>query len=54
MSVSFVLVLIGVILMAISAFWATPTPRTRVSLWNLSWAFVVAGVFLFGGVTLTE
>ena len=53
MSVSFVLVLIGVILMTISAFYNPGPPRVTVSLWNLSWAFVVAGLFLFSGTTVS-
>lgn len=49
MSLGLLLVIIGVILMVISAF-VEPTPR--VSLWRLGWACVVAGALLFGGVAV--
>lgn len=49
MTPGFVLALIGVVLIIISAFWTPP----RVSLWNLGWGFVLTGVLLFGDVATT-
>jgi hypothetical protein len=39
MSLPGALVVIGIVLIAISAFWNPP----GASLWNLGWAFVLAG-----------
>jgi hypothetical protein len=41
-----ILVVLGIVLIIISAFWSPP----RVSLWNLGWGLVLAGLLLFGGV----
>lgn len=43
-----VLVVVGIVLIIISAFWTPP----RVSFWNLGWGLVLAGVLLFGGAQL--
>jgi membrane-bound ClpP family serine protease len=44
-----ILVIVGVALILISAFW---TPK-RVSFWNLGWALVLAGLLLFSSTTVT-
>jgi hypothetical protein len=40
-----VLIIVGVILIFISAFYSPP----RCSFWNLGWGFVLAGVLVFAG-----
>jgi hypothetical protein len=45
-SLNLALILIGIILIAISAFWSPP----GVSFWTLGWAFVLSGVLLVGKI----
>ncbi len=51
MSTGTILVLIGVILIFVSAFPSSiPSKDYPISLWNLGWGFVLTGVLLVGGV----
>jgi len=53
MSLGSILVIIGVILIIISAFWnPAPRPTRTVSFWNLGWGFVLAGLLIFGGTAV--
>lgn len=49
MSVGSLLIVLGVILIIISAFWSPP----GVSFWNLGWGFVLAGLLVFGSTKIT-
>lgn len=40
-----VFVVVGIVLIIISAFWTPP----QVSFWNLGWGLVLAGALLFSG-----
>lgn len=48
MGLGLVLVLIGVILIGISAFWEPVRP----SFWRLGWAFILFGTLVVGHVQL--
>jgi len=49
MALGFILVVVGVILIIISAFWSP----ARVSFWNLGWGLVLAGLLVFGDTKLS-
>lgn len=50
----FVFILIGVVLIILSAFWSPATPRRPISLWNLGWGFVLIGALLVGDAAVTS
>jgi len=52
MTLGFILVVVGVILIIISAFWSPARPRS-VSFWNLGWGLVLAGLLVFGDTKLS-